>query len=381
MIRISRLVHGREPVSRSITHQSPHGGGGPVVFWNLTARCNLRCMHCYLGAGPEAPTAGELTTSEALGLIDEFAAVRAPVVLFSGGEPLLRADLWELAAHARAQGLAMALSTNGTLITPDVATRLAGAGFEYVGISLDGVSEQTHDALRGAAGSFRRAVEGMRNCVAAGVRCGLRVTVTRDNAAEIPELLALAREIGLQRFCLYWLVPSGRGEAATATGQVDHADVRRILDLLYRTAREIAPEEMEILTVDAPQDAVYILERLRRDDSVRYEEAVRDVLASAACSAGDRVVNIDPRGRVYPCQFAQLPAFELGNVRARPFRKLWHDPDTAVLAPFRDVHSAGSGRCGGCAARDLCGAGCRIRALAGQAGTTGGDPFCPGPEC
>ncbi|HIH03382.1 MAG TPA: radical SAM protein [Methanoregulaceae archaeon] len=379
MIRISRLVHGREPVSRAISGTG-HGNGGPVVFWNVTARCNLRCVHCYLGAGPDAPAAGELTTSEALGLVDEFAAVRAPVVLFSGGEPLLRGDLGVLAARARARGLATALSTNGTLITAGVAGWLAEAGFEYVGISLDGASAQTHDALRGMSGSFGRAVEGMRHCVAAGVRCGLRVTVTRDNAAEIPGLLRLARETGIQRFCLYWLVPSGRGREAAATRQVGPAEIRRILDLLYRTARETAPEEMEILTVDAPQDAVFVLERLRRDDPARYGEATRDVRASAACSAGDRVVNIDPRGRVYPCQFAQQPAFEIGNVRTRPFRELWNDPDNPVLTRFRLARRTEGGRCGACASRDLCGAGCMVRGLAGEGGLSPGDPFCSGPE-
>ena len=155
MIRISRLVHGREPVSQSITHGNRHGEGGPVVFWNLTARCNLRCVHCYLGAGPDSSTTGELTTPEALALLDELAAVRAPVVLFSGGEPLLRPDLEELAAHARSLGLATALSTNGTLITPEVAARLRDAGFEYVGISLDGESAETHDALRRMPGELR----------------------------------------------------------------------------------------------------------------------------------------------------------------------------------------------------------------------------------
>ena len=261
-----------------------------------------------------------------------------------------------------------------------MARELHEAEFEYVGISLDGASEQTHDALRGVPGSFRRAVQGMENCVAAGVRCGLRVTATSDNAAEIPELLRLAREIGIQRFCLYWLVPSGRGREAAATRQVGPAEVRRILDLLYRTARETAPEEMEILTVDAPQDAVYVLERLRRDDPARYDEAARDVRAGAACSAGNRVVNIDPRGRVYPCQFAQQPAFEIGNVRTRPFRELWNDPDNPVLAGFRTARTAENGLCGACTSRELCGGGCRIRALAGEGSISAGDPFCPGPD-
>jgi radical SAM protein with 4Fe4S-binding SPASM domain len=379
VIRISRLVHGREPVSSAIASKGRHGEGGPVVFWNLTARCNLRCVHCYLGGGPDTATDGELTTGEALRLLDGLAEVRSLALLFSGGEPLLRRDLWALADHARALGLAAALSTNGTLITPDVADRLKQTGIDYVGISLDGASGVTHDALRGVPGSFQRAVEGMENCVGAGLRCGLRVTATRDNAAELPGLLALAREIGIQRFCLYWLVPSGRGVAAAATRQLDPADVPPILDLLYETARATLPEEMEILTVDAPQDASYILERIRGDDPDRYDEARRDASAHAACSAGDRVVNIDPRGRVYPCQFAQHPEFEIGDVRVQPFPMLWNDPDNPVRQRFRRARSTAGGRCGACASREFCGPGCMVRALAAEGSIAAGDPFCPGP--
>lgn len=381
MIRVSRLIHGREPVSRAISSGNGHGQQGPVVFWNLTARCNLSCVHCYLGAGPGCTAAGELPTERALGLLDGFAAVNAPAVLFSGGEPLLRDDLWALAERSRALGLAASLSTNGTLITPEVAIRLKEAGIGYAGISLDGARAGTHDRLRGVPGSFQRAVEGIRNCVEAGVRCGLRVTATADNAPEIPQILELARTLGIERFCLYWLVPSGRGQGAAVTRQVDPAVVPRILDLLYRAASATPPEEMEILTVDAPQDAVFVLERIRRDDPARYGDALRDAEASARCSAGDRVVNIDPRGRVYPCQFAQQPAFLIGDVRRQSFPELWHDADNPVLARFRSASRPENGRCGACTSRDLCGYGCRIRALAGEGSISAGDPFCPGPGC
>jgi radical SAM protein with 4Fe4S-binding SPASM domain len=336
-------------------------------------------VHCYLESSPDAATDGELTTGEALDVLDGLATVGTPALLFSGGEPLLRNDLWALADHARTLGLAAALSSNGTLITPDVADRLKQAGIDYVGISLDGKSEATHDALRGVPGSFRRAVEGMENCVGADIRCGLRVTVTRDNAAEIPALLALARTVGIQRFCLYWLVPSGRGVAAAATRQVDRVEIPRILDLLYRTARETPPEEMEILTVDAPQDAAHILEQIRRDDPDRYDEACRDAAAHAACSAGDRVVNIDPRGRVYPCQFAQHPAFEIGDVRTKPFPMLWGDIDNPVRTRFREARAAVGGRCAGCSSRTLCGPGCMVRSLAEGGSIAAGDPLCFNP--
>ena len=259
-------------------------------------------------------------------------------------------------------------------VTPAVARDLKAAGIGYTGISLDGARVSTHDAIRGVPGSFDRAVAGMHSCVEADLACGLRVTATRENAAELPAMLALARDIGIRRFCLYWLVPSGRGLDAAPTRQLSPDSVRTILDLLYRAAREIEPEEMEILTVDAPQDAAYILERIRRDDPDRYPDALRDAEAHARCSAGDRVVNIDPSGHVYPCQFAQQPAFLLGDVCRRSFPEIWHDRDGLALRRFGNGREGGAGPCGSCAARALCGAGCRVRA-----GEGGGDPFCPGP--
>ena len=144
-------------------------------------------------------------------VIDDLAGMGVPLILFSGGEPLLREDIWELARHARDRGLKMALSTNGTLITPDVAVRIRESGIEYAGISLDGATVETHDRFRNSPGAFGQTVAAFAACHEAGLRCGVRVTLTRENHRELEALVDRALELGASRFCLYWLVPAGRG--------------------------------------------------------------------------------------------------------------------------------------------------------------------------
>ena len=221
MIRFTRLVHGEGPVSGPAAEHSAlaftEGRRGPVVFWNITSRCNLSCTHCYLRSGPGRWREGELTTDEAIALIDDLAVAGVPLLLFSGGEPLVREDFWTLALHAKKRGIPAVLSTNGTLLTPDVARRLRDAGIGYAGISLDGATSATHDAFRGVPGSFDRSVQALKHCVDAGLRCGVRFTVTKRNHSELGRLIALARSIGVHRFCVYWLVPSGRGAMHTPT--------------------------------------------------------------------------------------------------------------------------------------------------------------------
>ena len=183
----------------------------PVVFWNLTDRCNLSCTHCYNESGPGRETMGELTTEEGMQVIDDLAGMGVPLILFSGGEPLLREDIWDLARHARDRGLKMALSTNGTLIIPDVAGRIRECGIRYAGISLDGARAETHDRFRNLPGAFEQTVAAFAACHEAGLRCGVRVTLTRENRRELEALVDLALRLGASRFCLYWLVPAGRG--------------------------------------------------------------------------------------------------------------------------------------------------------------------------
>lgn len=389
MNRITQCMQGRGTVSRVMRHRhkpqsevpSRHlafsGMYRPVVFWNLTDRCNLNCTHCYSISGPGRTTEGELTTAEALGVIDDLADMGVPLILFTGGEPLMRADIWELARHAGNRGLKMALSTNGTLITSDIARRIRDSGIEYAGISLDGARAETHDRFRNSPGAFKKTIAAFTACKEAGLRCGVRVTLTTENCRELEPLVDLALALGASRFCLYWLVPTGRGSDSYSRLQLGRNEVTEALSLLYRKARETDPDTMEFLTVDAPQDCVHLLTSMERDGSEDLADA-RTLLESlhGGCSAGTRVADIDAQGHVYPCQFARSREFLVGNVRKRPFSELWSDGTNPVLSLFRRKDARFKGRCAGCAWRDLCGGGCRVRAHAVEGDFLAEDPFC-----
>ncbi len=389
MNRITQCMHGRGTVSGVMRHRHKpqtdvpstylafSGMYRPVVFWNLTDRCNLSCTHCYNKSGPGRSTVGELTTEEAMRVIDDLADMGVPLILFSGGEPLMREDIWDLARHARSRGLKMALSTNGTLITPDVARRIKECGIEYAGISLDGARAETHDHFRNLPGAFEQTLSAFAACKEAGLRCGVRVTLTRENCHELEALVDLALSLGASRFCLYWLVPTGRGLDSYARLQLDKNEVTEALSLLYRKAKETDPAAMEFLTVDAPQDCIHLLASMEQDGSADVADA-RELLASlkGGCSAGTRVANIDAQGNVYPCQFARSPEFLVGTIRDRPFSGLWGDTDNPVLARFREKQARFGGRCSACSYRELCGGGCRVRAHAVEGDFLAEDPFC-----
>jgi radical SAM protein with 4Fe4S-binding SPASM domain len=389
MNRITQCLHGRGTVSAVMKHRhkpARHvpskylafaGLLRPVVFWNLTNRCNLSCKHCYSQSDPQCRTEEELTTTEALALIDDLAGMGVPLLLFTGGEPLMREDIWELADHAALKGIKTALSTNGTLITAEVAGKIKKSGIEYAGISLDGACAETHDRFRNSPGSFQRSVAAFARCREAGVRCGVRVTLTQENYDELESLVDLARTLGASRFCLYWLVPCGRGRDAYERLQLGHGEVTEALSLLYRKAKEADPEAMEFLTVDAPQDCIHLLQSMERDRSPDLADA-QNLLKSlnGGCSAGDRVANIDPWGNVYPCQFARSPDFFIGNVRERPFSGIWADDAHPVLARFRTKIPSIMGKCRDCGYFYLCGGGCRVRAYATAGDFSAEDPFC-----
>jgi Fe-coproporphyrin III synthase len=389
MNRITQCMHGKGTVSGVMRHRHKpqndvpsnylafSGMFRPVVFWNLTDRCNLSCAHCYNRSGPGRTTEGELTTAEALGLIDDFAKIGIPLILFTGGEPLIREDIWELAQHAEKKGIKMALSTNGTLITTEIARRIKKSGIEYAGISLDGAKAETHDRFRNSPGAFERTMAAFASCRKAGLRCGVRVTLTKENCGELEALIDLAITIGASRFCLYWLVPAGRGIESYERSQLGTKEVTEALTLLYRKAKETDPETMEFLTVDAPQDCIHLIASMEQDRSPDLAEA-RELLQSlnGGCSAGTRVANIDSHGNVYPCQFARAENFLIGNIRDQPFSSTWGDTTNPVLALFREKQARFGGRCENCRYRDLCGGGCRVRAHAVNGNFWEEDPFC-----
>jgi len=389
MIRFTRLLHGKGTVSQAIKHRHSAPTDAPtevlaftetrrpVIFWNITNKCNLSCHHCYINAGPDAMRENELTTEESKAFIDDVAEMGVPLLLFTGGEPLIRPDFWELASHAKGKGLRTVISTNGTLITKDVAKRLQDIGIQYVGVSLDGADPATHDAIRNQKGAYEGAIQALKNCVEIGLKSGIRVTAHKSNFKEIPEMLEMALDLGVPRFCLYWLVPSGRGIEGYLENQLNKDEIEETLDYLYTKARDLDPEVIEILTVDAPQDGIYLLNRMKEENHPEYENAYKLLsMTGDSCSAGDRVANVDPVGNVYPCQFSQRPDYCVGNIRETTFGEMWNDPENDILNKFRAKKDNLNGICKACSNMDLCGGGCRIRGLNQHGEIWAEDSFC-----
>jgi radical SAM protein with 4Fe4S-binding SPASM domain len=383
MIGCTKLLCGTATVSEALRHQRAGEGAParllqfssdlrPIVVWNTTNRCNLRCQHCYISA-EDRSYADELTTAEAEQFLDDLAEMKCPVVLFSGGEPLVRPDVYELADYATRAGLRVVFSTNGTLITPEVAQRLADAGVKYVGVSLDG-GPATHDRFRGRQGCFDEAIEGLRNAARAGMNTGVRFTVNKANVADLSEVIDAVVEHGVPRFCMYHLVYAGRGEEMIAL-DTDLDEKRRTMELVASKTQELheAGCELEILTVDNHADGVYIYRHVLEHQPERADEVHRLLEMHGGCSAGVKIANVDPRGDVHPCQFWAHES--LGNVRERKFSEIWRDESNELLARLRSKAEHLKGRCGLCGHKEICG-GCRIRAERVRGDLWEADPAC-----
>jgi 12,18-didecarboxysiroheme deacetylase len=348
----------------------------PVVVWNVTARCNLACTHCYAATGGAGgPARDELSTAEAFALIDDLAAFGCPVLLFSGGEPFARPDILDLARRAAARGLRVVFSTNGTLIDAPLAAAIKAIGVSYAGISIDG-AEATHDRFRASPGAFRRALAGIRACRDAGVKVGLRVTMTRDNVADIPAVFDLLEAERVPRICLYHLVYCGRG-AEIAAHDLAPDERRAALDLIIdRTAALHARGlPVEVLTVDNHCDGPYLYLRMTREGNPRAGEVMTLLRMNGGNSTGHGIGCISWDGTVYPDQFWRNKP--VGNVRERPFSAIWGDPAPgSLLALLREKKKHVTGRCVACRFLDVCGGNFRARAEAASGDIWGVDPAC-----
>lgn len=345
----------------------------PVVVWNVTRRCNLRCRHCYAGS-PGAAPADELSTEEGLKLIDDLSSFGSPVILFSGGEPLLRKDLPELAAHAKACGLRAVISTNGTLITEEWARLYGAIGLSYVGVSLDGM-ERTHDRFRGVHGSFRQALRGIKICLDRGIKVGVRFTVTRDNCREIPAVFDLIEQEKIPRACFYHLVYSGLGSSLIAE-DLGHEETRAAVDEIMDLTRGLFDKGLapEILTVDNHADGPYLYLRLLRENPLRAAEALSLLRMNEGNSSGRGIGCVGWDGEVYADQFWRNHSF--GNVRKRPFGEIWEDLSDELMAELKEKKRHIKGRCRACRWLDVCAGNFRARAEA-----VTGDPWAPDPAC
>jgi Fe-coproporphyrin III synthase len=348
-------------------------GSKPVVVWNVTRRCNLRCVHCY-SRSEDMAYGGEMTTAEGRAMLEDLAAFGVPVVLFSGGEPLTRPDLFELIERAVALGMRAVLSTNGTLITAGAAARLKQFQLSYVGVSLDGLGP-VNDRFRGVRGAFDQALAGIRNCRAAGIKVGLRFTITRRNVGEIDGLFDLVRQEDIPRVCFYHLVYAGRG-SKLMDEDLDRAAARAAVDrIIDRTAALHAEgRPVEVLTVDNHADGPYLYERMRREKSPRAAAVLELLRMNRGNSSGSGIGCISWDGSVHADQFWRHVSF--GNVRERPFSAIWTDTSNELMAKLKDKRPHVTGRCARCRYLDICGGNLRVRAEAAT-----GDLWAPDPAC
>jgi 12,18-didecarboxysiroheme deacetylase len=345
----------------------------PVVVWNMTKRCNLKCVHCYAKAvDPEG--VDDISTAQAKTMIDDLAAYGAPVMLFSGGEPLVRQDLVELASHATSRGMRAVISTNGTLITKEKARELKSVGLSYVGISLDG-GEEVHDHFRKVPGSFRKALEGVANCQAEGLKVGLRFTINKRNQGEVPTLFQIIRDLDVPRICFYHLVYSGRGSELIKE-DLDHAETRAVVDLIMDETRKLFDEgkPKEVLTVDNHADGPHVYYRLLKEDPKRAAEVMELLQMNEGNSTGRGIGCISWDGKVHADQFWRQHVF--GNVLERPFSQIWDDPNIELLAKLKDKKPYVKGRCATCKFLNICGGNFRARAEAYYGDIWAQDPAC-----
>ena len=370
MFRVSQYL-------REILHPTPADPGrrppGPVVIWNLIRRCNLACKHCYsISADHDFP--GELTTDEIYGVMKDLKSFGVPVLILSGGEPLLHPDIYAISRKAKESGFYVGLSTNGTLIDENNIAAIAGLDYDYVGISIDGM-KKTHDRFRRKKGAFDASMKAVRLCRDHGIRVGLRFTLTQDNADELPALLALMDRENISKFYLSHLNYAGRGNR-NRKDDATHRMTRKALDLMFDACRENIREggNREYVTGNNDADGVYLLHWVRRN----FPESERHICEKLLCwggnSSGINIANIDNLGNVHPDTFWWH--YSLGNVRERPFSEIWADTTDPIMAGLERRPRAIKGRCHDCRYFNICGGNTRIRAF-----RLTGDPWAEDPGC
>ena len=346
---------------------------GPVVIWNLIRRCNLNCKHCYsISADRDFP--GELTTQEVYAVMDDLKRFGVPVLILSGGEPLLRSDIFRISCRAKEMGFYVGLSTNGTLINEHIIAAVAAVGYDYVGISLDGIGE-THDRFRRHEGAYDLSLNAIRLCRQRGIKVGIRFTMTIDNAGQLPELIQLAEDEGVDKFYLSHLNYAGRGNTNRAD-DARHATTRSAMNLLFDTSWDYVQrgEEKEFVTGNNDADGVYLLHWVGRHFPERLKHVAAKLVQWGGNASGVNVANIDNLGHVHPD--TMWWHYDLGCVRDRPFSQIWTDTSNPIMAGLKQRPRRIGGRCGGCDYFDICGGNTRVRAMQLTGDAWAEDPGC-----
>jgi radical SAM protein with 4Fe4S-binding SPASM domain len=346
----------------------------PVIAWNVTRACNLSCIHCYASATP-GPAENELNRQESLDLITHLADFGVPVILFSGGEPLSSPHIFELIDEAVKKGMRAVLSTNGLLLTEDKAKLLKDIGLSYVGLSLDGL-EESHDRMRLKPGAFKGVLTAIRTSLSAGLKVGLRLTMTKSNLLDISGIFDLMAREGIPRICFYHLVDSGKNPELSSQS-LTHSETRAALDLICQKTIELFLRGLspEVLTVDNQADGPYIYMKLLAEDKTSQAEKTYQLLNyNGGASSGLGLGCISWNGDVYPDQFWRNQ--KLGSIREKSFAQIWEDPDNSFLMSLKDRKSRLTGRCALCRYLGICGGGLRARAHFHTGQLWAPDPAC-----
>ncbi len=346
----------------------------PVMTWNTTRTCNLRCVHCYSDSETKAYN-GELSHEEALKMLDDMAEYGVPILLFSGGEPLMRKRVFELMAYSRKIGVRPTLSTNGTLISRQVADNMKKAGLGYAGISMDGYGD-TNDKFRGKVGAFDDMVKGVDNCLAAGVKVSLRFTVTQHNIADLPKVFDFLEQRNLPRMCVYHLVYSGRG-SDIMSDDVERKFSRMVVDQIIDRAQYFHKKgfEKDLLTIDNHCDGPYLITRLRKEGRTKLANDIYQLLLKQGGNrSGIGFGDVDNLGNVHADQFSWDTSW--GNVKTKTFRQIWDNVSDANIAAYKYRRPLIKGRCGKCQFFEICNGNFRARAKYATGDLWESDPAC-----
>jgi heme d1 biosynthesis radical SAM protein NirJ len=345
----------------------------PVVVWNITKQCNLHCLHCYSDS-KDLNYQNELTTREAMSVIDDLSSFKVPVIIFSGGDPLLRKDIFELAGYAREKGIRCALSTNGTLIDKEMGKKIADAKFAYVGVSIDGVGEM-NDMFRGMRGAYEKAIAGLKNCRELGVRTGIRLTLNRRTVNQLPAIFELSEKEDIPRIYISHLVYSGRGRKIKSD-DLNHYETRKAVDYIFERATEFHNRgiEKDILTGNNDADGVYLYLKALQEDQEKAERVYSLLLKRGGNSSGVAIGCIDNIGNVHADQFWSHYSF--GNVKERKFSDIWLNTSDPVMNILKNRKGKINGRCSVCSYFDICGGSYRVRAEVEYNDIWASDPAC-----
>ena len=374
MFRISQLLktfHDDLPANKA--HKMP----GPVVIWNLIRRCNLRCKHCY-STSLDMDFNDELSTEQVKATIDDLKVAHVPVLIFSGGEPLLRPDIYEITAYAKAKGFYVALSTNGTLINEDNIAQIKAADYQYVGISIDGL-EDFHDEFRRQEGCFKESMNAIDLCKAAGIKIGMRLCLTRDNFEDLPKVLDLMEEKKVDKFYLSHLNYSGRGKRSAENDAMFKMTKDAMIMLYERAWSHITQGiETDFVTGNNDADGAFMLQWAEHKFADQFPERIANLkqrlINWGVNASGVNVANIDNTGTIHPDTYWW--GHPIGNVKTEKFSDVWKNTQDPLMLGFRQQPRPVKGRCSACKYLAICGGNTRTRAFAQTGDVWAEDPGC-----